>query len=110
MVKVISLLKRKDGLTQEEFSRYWEEKHGPLVIRVVPGLKGYIQNHPARLPGGGEPQIDGVAELWFDSLESWQAAAKFHLGDGGKVIRDDEEKFLDQSKMVWFVAQEKVIL
>ena len=39
MVKVIALLKRKDNLTQEEFSRYWWQKHGVLVAKTVPGLK-----------------------------------------------------------------------
>ncbi|MFQ5904227.1 MAG: EthD domain-containing protein [Candidatus Binatia bacterium] len=110
MVKVITLVKRKDGLTQEEFSRYWEEKHGPLIAKVFPGVRRYVQNHAARLPGGGAPQVDGVVELWFDDLEAWRAAADFYLGDEGKVIRDDEEKFLDRNKMVFFVAQEKVIV
>ena len=109
MVKVIALLKRKQGMTREDFTRYWREKHGPLVARVFPGVRRYVQNHAARLPGRGEPQIDGVAELWFDSLESWRTAADFIQGDQGKVIREDEEKFLDRSRMVSFVAEEKVI-
>ena len=110
MIKVITLLKRKKGMSQEEFSRYWEEQHGPLTARVSPGMRRYVQNHAARLPGGGEPPIDGVVEVWFDDLESWRAAADFYQGNAGKVIRDDEEKFIDRSETVFFIAEEKVLI
>lgn len=109
MVKLIGLVKRKSGITQEEFSRYWEERHGPLVEKVFPGVKRYVQNHAVRLGRGGEPKIDGVVELWFDDLESLQAVADFYEGEEGKVIRDDEENFIDRSKMAFFIAEEKVI-
>lgn len=110
MVKLIGLVKRKPGVTPAEFTRYWREKHGPLVARVFPGVKRYVQNHPAKLPGGGEPQVDGVVELWFEDLKAFQAASEFYLGEKGKVIRDDEEKFIDRSQMVFFVAEEKVVV
>jgi uncharacterized protein (TIGR02118 family) len=105
MVKVIVLLKKKDGLTQEAFSQYWRQKHGVLVTKTVPGLKRYVQNHVMKLPGG-RPFTDGVAELWYDDMESWQKSAKWYLGDKGKIIRDDEDNFIDKSKMVFIVAEE----
>lgn len=110
MIKLIGLVKRKPGMTQEEFTRYWREKHGPLVARVFPGVKRYVQNHPVKLPGGGQPRVDGVIELWFEDPKAFQAASDFYLGEKGKVIRDDEEKFIDRSQMVFFVAEEKVVL
>ena len=109
MVKLIGLLKKKDGITQEEFLQYWKEKHAPLVVKLFPGMKRYVQNHAVRLPGDRESRIDGVSEVWFDDLQSCQAAANFWQSDEGKVIRDDEEKFIDRSKMVFLVAEEKVI-
>ena len=109
MIKVITMLKRKDGLTLEEFSRHWQEKHGPLLLKLVPGLKRYVLNTPVRLPRSGELQFDGIGESWFDDLESWRRAADFYSGDEGKPIWDDEEKFLDRSKLVFFVAEEKLI-
>lgn len=109
MIKLIGLLKRKDGITQEEFSQYWEEKHVPLVVKLFPGMKRYVQNHPVKLPGGGEPKFDGIPELWFEDLQSFQAATKFWQSDEGKIIRDDEEKFIDRSKMIFIVVEEKVI-
>jgi uncharacterized protein (TIGR02118 family) len=110
MVKVMTLLKKKAGLTQEEFSQYWKETHGVLVARTVPGVKRYVQNHVIKLPGGREPVFDGVAELWYENMESWQKSAEWYLGDKGKIIRDDEEKFIDKSKMVFIVAEEQEVL
>ena len=109
MIKVMTVVKRKQGLTYEEFSDYWEKKHGPLVVKVLPGLERYVQSHAIRLPGGGEPKIDGVAEIWYNDVASWRAGAAFYLSDGGKVIRNDEEKFMDRSKTILLVAEEKVI-
>ena len=109
MVKVIVMLKKKDGLTQEEFLRYWEQEHGPLVMKLLPGVKRYVQNHAVRPALGRELQIDGIVELWFEDTESSRAAADFIKSDEGKAIRDDEDKFLDRSKMVFFTAEEKVI-
>ena len=108
MIKVITLVKRKEGLSLDEFSKYWEEKHGPLAMKHLPGVRKYVQNHAVRL-SSGEPKVDGVVELWYDDFESYRAAVDFYLGDDGKVIRDDEERFINRSKMVSFIAEEKVI-
>lgn len=107
MVKVMTLLKKKAGLTQEEFSQYWKETHGVLVAKTIPGVKRYVQNHVIKLPGGREPSFDGVAELWYENMESWQKSAEWYLSDKGKIIRDDEEKFIDKSKMAFIVVEEE---
>ena len=109
MVKLIAMLKRKSGITMEEFSQYWHEKHGPLALTIMPGVKKYIQNHTVRLTGGGEPRFDGVAEICFDDLESWHKWTDWYLGDEGKALRDDEEKFMDRSKIVALITDERVI-
>jgi uncharacterized protein (TIGR02118 family) len=110
LIKLIGLINRKKGLSQEEFTRYWEKEHGPLIARVFPGVRRYAQNHPVQLPGGGQPHVDGVVELWFDDLNTFLKSSEFYLGDPGKIIRDDEDKFIDRSKMLFFVSEEKVIV
>ena len=110
MVKFVAMMKRKSGMTAEEFSQYWYEKHAPLVMEVLPGIKRYVQNHAVKLPGRtGEPRVDGILELWFEDLESWQRFTDWYFSDDGKVLRDDELKFIDMSTVISFVAEEKVI-
>ena len=43
MIKVIALLKKKPGYSQEEFRRRWVEDHTRLSAQL-PGLKGYRIN------------------------------------------------------------------
>ena len=44
MIKSLSLLTRKDGLTHEQFTHHWVEIHAPLAHQV-PGLRRYVQSH-----------------------------------------------------------------
>jgi uncharacterized protein (TIGR02118 family) len=80
LVKLLLLVRRKPGLSPEEFDRHWRELHGPLMVAAHPGLRRYVQC--PTLPeayAGGDPAYDGVGELWWDDLEtfrrSWGAAA-----------------------------------
>ena len=108
MVKVLTLIKKKYGLPREDFFRYWEYEHGPFVAGMLPGLSRYIQNHAIKI-GEGEPQYDGIVEMWFDNLTTWRKARDFYAGEEGKPIRDDEERFVDRSKMVFIISEEKII-
>jgi uncharacterized protein (TIGR02118 family) len=78
MIKVISLLARKDGMTHEQFMKHWVEIHGPLALKV-PGIRRYVQSHivDARrrpdIPDIGA-DIDGVAELWYDDRDAFARA------------------------------------
>jgi uncharacterized protein (TIGR02118 family) len=71
MIKTMGLAKRKEGMSVEEFQRYWREVHGPIVART-PGLRRYVQSQtlPELYEGDSSPAFDGLAELWYDSLEA----------------------------------------
>ncbi len=95
MIKVLSLLNRKDGLSHEEFVKYWMETHGPLA-HGVPGLRRYVQSHITGTRGRADiPQIDmeidGIAELWYDDAEAMRRSvespeAKRLYADGARFI------------------------
>jgi uncharacterized protein (TIGR02118 family) len=78
VIKSVSLLVRKDGMTHAEFVKHWVETHAPLA-HAVPGLRRYVQSHileERRRPDipslNGE--IDGIAELWYDDRDSMARA------------------------------------
>ncbi len=106
MVKSIGLLKKKEGITQEQFLRHWKEIHGPIALKYAPGLRRYVQNHPVNLPGAKYP-YDGIAELWFDDVESALGFSKWLKSDAGKIARDDIKLFAD--RMDGFMAEEIVL-
>ena len=72
MQKLVFVLQLRKDMSREEALRYWREVHGPIASKV-PGLRKYVQNHATAAPEG-DLQFDGIAELWFDSPEAFQAA------------------------------------
>jgi uncharacterized protein (TIGR02118 family) len=112
MIKVIGLLKRRADLTHEEFSTYWFTKHQALGAQIVPQealSRKYVQNHAITFAGGGEAPFDAVAELLFDDAEHLKRWTKWYYSDAGKVLRDDELNFMDVSKRVIIVTDERVL-
>lgn len=114
MIKVIAMLKRKSGLTIQEFSQYWRDKHAPLASRMIPGEVAseqtrYVQNYAVEMSGGGDPSFDGIAEICFNDLESFRKWNDWYFSDDAKPLRDDEDNFMDKSKRVIVIAEENVI-
>ncbi len=115
MIKIITMLKRKSDLTPDDFSQYWHEKHGPLALKVIPEavrsvIRKYVQNHPIKLGEGEGSLYDGVAEICFDDLKAFRKWTDWYFSDDGKVLRDDEENFMDKSKRIIVVAEERVMI
>lgn len=56
-----------------EFERRYRTEHVPMVEGKIPGLRKFIAAQVLGTPAGAAP-YQRVAELYFDSLESLQAA------------------------------------
>ena len=109
MIKSLSLLTRKAGLTHEEFMRHWVEVHAPLA-HAVPGVRRYVQSHI--LDERTRPDIpttavavDGVAELWFDDRD---AMARSNASPEAKRLHADGALFIGSIKS--FVTEEFVVI
>ena len=56
--------------------------------------------------GAGEP-YDGVAELWWESLEELSAATASPEGRAaGEELLADEQRFIDHATSVMFLCEE----
>ncbi len=110
MVKLVVMIRRKNNMTVDEFSRHWREVHAPLVVRHVPGLRKYVQNHPIRV-AGFESNVDGVTEEWFDDLDALQNYRNLRQTNDVRLkpLLDDEPKFVDFSSRIYFIAEEHII-
>jgi uncharacterized protein (TIGR02118 family) len=109
MLKIVVTIKRKPGLTREEFSTYYFDKHAPLARQVIPrevaaGIIHYVQNH-AVAQSTAEPPYDCVTEIGFPDEEAMQRWLTWYHGPEGKVLRDDEDNFADQSSRVDVVTR-----
>jgi uncharacterized protein (TIGR02118 family) len=71
MIKVLAgAMKHPVNRTQEEFHRYWIERHGPLFSKT-PELRRYVQHHslPEAYSGTPAPTLHGASMFWYDDLE-----------------------------------------
>jgi uncharacterized protein (TIGR02118 family) len=118
--KMIFCLRRHPDLDQAEFSRYWREQHAELFRRYAETLRvrRYTQSH--RLPTGtndalrrfrGAPDgYDGVAEVWFDSLDDLLGALDSPSGRAAAAdLLADERTFIDHSRSPIWIAEEAEI-
>ena len=107
MIKAISFLSRKPGLPREEFIKHYEEVHAPLAMKHFP-FKRYVRNYPIVADGAEGPGFDCITEVWFETMEDCEAAAAFSASEDYRVISDDEERFMDRSKIVAFLVDERM--
>jgi uncharacterized protein (TIGR02118 family) len=111
MIKIIAIIRRKPGLTLEEFSSYYFDQHAPLARRTIPPevndvIVRYVQSHAIAL-GSGAPPFDCVTEIAFADLEGMQRWVEWYNGPDGAVLRDDEERFMDRAARVVLVSDER---
>jgi len=112
MIKVISMLKRRADLSHEQFSDYWYNVHAPFGNKIAPpeALSArYVQNHALKMKGGGDAPYDAVAELYFEDMAAMKRWIDWYNSDAGKPLRDDELNFMDVSKRVIIVTDERVM-
>jgi uncharacterized protein (TIGR02118 family) len=124
VIKYLTLAKRREGMSPEDYQTHWREVHGALA-RKTPGLRRYIQS-PVLLEtydSASPPEYDGIAELWWDSVEAfhearqsaeWQAAVKDSpnfLGTGSVSLYTTEVPVVnalpspsDRSGMVKYIS------
>jgi uncharacterized protein (TIGR02118 family) len=118
MIKLTFALVRAPHLSREAFQRYWLETHAPLVASVkdVLRIRRYVQLHSLpddvsaslRQARGGPEGFDGVAQLWWDSFEDL-ASADPAAAEAGRLLLEDERKFIDLAKSPLWWGEEKVI-
>ena len=110
MIKTIARLKRKKGMSREEFLYHYEKVHAPLAFsKSMPGVRKYVQNHPLNIEGSGfDNEIDGISEMWFDDIESFQAFGKWLASSPeSEELRKDNDLFLDSGeRLPLFVVEE----
>ena len=121
MIKLTFCLRRLPHLTRDEFQAYWLDHHGPLVAGVAEtlGIRRYVQLHsaPAELSAplaasrSAPEDYDGVAELWFDSLDAVVAnGERADAREAALLLLEDEQTFIDLPRSPLWWGEEKVVV
>lgn len=118
MIKRITIITRKPGISREEFAAYWTNVHAPLlashpsvrrlVINVTERFTRFsVRNHDPCDPLRSQMVTqtpDGFVELWFDDVASMEAM--YQSDFSGKLVAD-AEKFV--GAIATFIVDERTV-
>lgn len=110
-VKVIALLRKKEGLSREAFIAYYETRHAPLIHSLLPHIADYRRNYVDR----DGAFSSAVAAIDFDSVTEMRFASRAHYDaflavasepEVAARIAQDEENVFDRAATRMFVVDE----
>lgn len=120
MVKLVYCVRKKDGISDEEFREYWLRKHGPFVKSYAETLRAdrYVQSHTLDTVVNGiireernsaEP-YDGITEIWWDSMETvLEVVQSPEYQEVCVALANDENVFVDIQRSSLFFTEEHTI-
>lgn len=117
MFKAMVLLKRKPGLSLQQFIDHYENNHAPLGVKYQTKMVRYIRHylHPSPYPLDGsvvEAEYDVLTELWFEDKQAYdEGMALMMAPEANAVLSEDEVRFLDlgKSRLAYIEDHESVL-
>jgi hypothetical protein len=110
VIKLICMVKRRSGMTIDDFHRHWRTVHSPLncdTPSIAKYFVRYERNHRARrdYDREGASAFDGTAVEWYPSVQAFYDM----IGEPAyrEVIAPDEDRFLDRDNLVWLLTEKE---
>lgn len=122
MIKLTFCLRRLPHLTPKAFRNYWYDVHGPLVRELADAMRmrRYVQSHAivdarfvgiAAIRGIEATPFDGIAELWWDSVDAMLAVGDTREGrTASRQLVADERNFIDVVNSPLFFVDERELI
>lgn len=113
-MKIVILIKKKPGMSREEFINYYETKHSVLGRRLLGHLwTKYVRNYPKSLmeyqpeESSVDDSYDAITEIWLKDEAALEEMGRIiNLPENNKIILEDEENFQDRTKTRLLVVEE----
>lgn len=111
MIKMIITLKRREGMSLQEFKDYRRDVHAPLLFAIPEAdqyIKRFVVSYPVHAPNFPAPSYDAVVEAWFDSLIDLDA---LYLSENFRVKVDpDHANFIDMTNVGRLISEELLVV
>ena len=111
MIKMIITIKRREGMSHDEFVRYQRDIHRPLLISIPEArryIRRFVVSYPVPAPGYSGPDYDCVVEGWFDSMADMDAL--YFSSNFLEKVNPDHENFMDLSNYGRIVSAEDIVI
>lgn len=110
MIKIIGLFSRRPDLSHEAFSVYYEERHVPLIRRVLPPFDRYARNYVTAAGDRERLGYDVLTEACFNSSEAFdRVQVAMAEAEILAQIAEDEAQFMDRDRSFSFVVTERAL-
>jgi len=121
MFKAMVFLRRKKGITREQFIAHYENVHVKLFQKLFPPIPDYRRNYPvyddpltfmgafdhAQGLEDSSLSYDSITEVWFEDRKGFEELYRLlREPELAKIISTDEENFLDRDSMRVLVVEE----
>lgn len=119
MFKFVTLIKKKEGITRDEFIEYYEKKHIPFLLETFPEFQKavlYRRNYlrfgdavseePDRSGDFGYAGFDVVNEVMFPKREDAIALmdASYKNAETYRKVLEDEDQFVERGHVKMYVV------
>lgn len=110
-VTLVTLLKRREGMSKADFTAYYESRHRLIGEKVLAGYATrYVRRHLHPMDGtDADHDFDVVLEIDFPDQPTCDAcfAAMADPAVMGEIV-EDEERLFDRSRMRSYTAEERM--
>lgn len=95
LYKRLAFLRRIEGMTHDEFSDYWINKHGPLAARLhINGCDRYVQNHIVDTVTEDTKFWDGIVQMQFYTPEEFANGFFTAVPNAYEIMINDTHQFI----------------
>ena len=112
MIKLVTLLSKKPGMSREDFISHYETHHRKIGEKYLGGhavkyFRRYLSASDAGQCGSEDLPFDVLMEIWFpDQAAMDEAMALIMTEEAQTEIVADEERLFDRAKIRSFVVEE----
>lgn len=112
MIKVVTLLTRKPGMSREAFIEHYETHHRIIGEKYLSGFatkyqRRYMRSAGFREQDGDAPPFDVLMEIWYPDQEALNGAlAVLSTEEAQAEIAADEERLFDRELIRSYTVEE----
>ena len=112
MIKVVTLLTRKPGMSRDAVIEHYETHHRKIGEKYLSGFatkyqRRYVQSAGFQEQNGDAPPFDVLMEIWYPDQEALNGAlAVLSTEEAQAEIAADEERLFDRELIRSYTVEE----